>query len=151
MTQPHPERPTPMDPSGEAPAAADVLDAQADLSARWLPSPEQVKAGLAVLATVPAGQRERFIAVVPLAQPGKQFGIWEFGQKVVPLPGVWVGENTAEATVYPLRRAQDAAEEVARAWLASEGLSGTVAVALIRPDESVAVFEGFGTPAASQG
>lgn len=142
---------TPVNPMGGCSilnpmTTSDINGPGSDLQARWLPNAEQTSAAVAVLMTVPEDQRDRFYAVVALAQPGKEYGLWETGQQVVALPGVWLGENTRddERTPYPLRAATQQAEEVARHWLTSQGLTGTVAYAFIDADGEAAVFEGFG-------
>lgn len=116
-----------------------------DLRARWLPSGAQIAAGVAALGTVPEADRTNWVAVVALAQPGKMYGIWETGQPVVPVPGVWVGENTNDDVVLPLSEARNAAETAAGAWLKHAGLAGTTGYALVYHDGNAAVFEGFPT------
>jgi hypothetical protein len=123
-----------------------VPDPGTDLAGRWLPTSAQVAAGVAALDTVPPGERERFVAVVVLVQPGKTYGIWETGQPVVALPGVWLGENTQgeEPSLFPLRQAVAEAERVGEAWFAQrppEGREGTVATAFVYPGGEAAVFE----------
>lgn len=122
---------------------------EADLHARWLPTAEQVAAGLAVLATVPEADRDRFLAVAALALPGKTYGLWELGQPVAPVPGIWLAENVTigSQTAYSYGAARDAAEDAATAWLQANHLTGTVSFAVIRPDGHAAVFEGFGPDA----
>lgn len=122
------------------------LDPGTDLAERWLPTSAQVAAGVAALRTVPCGERERFVAVVVMVQPGKTYGIWETGQQVLALPGVWLGENTRgdEPTLFPLRQAVAEAERVGEAWFAQrppDERVGTVATAFVYPNGEAAVFE----------
>lgn len=124
------------------PTSAEV---EADLKSRWVPTAEQVAEAKALLATVPEGSRERYYAVVGLAQPGKEYGFWVYGQEVVAVPGVWLGENTTGPSEHPFTVAKQAAEEAAAAWLREHGRSGTVATAMIGADGTAAVFEGFGS------
>lgn len=123
------------------PATDSATDPATDLMQRWLPTAEQIAAGLAVLATVPDDERSHYIAVVVLVQPGKTYGIWQTGQEVIALPGVWLSENVRGESLYPLRDADDAAEQVGLAWLRKHGLWGTVATAKVFPDGNAAVFE----------
>lgn len=59
-----------------------------DLRRRWMPAQRAVRHGRALLAAEPDAD----LAVVPLYQPGKQYGIWLFGQPV----------QTVEGVVFPL-------------------------------------------------
>lgn len=132
--------------------AEPVNEIDADLRARWLPSEEQIAAGVAALDKVPSGRRDRFVAVVGLAQPGKQYGFWQIDQRVVPVPGVWLAEITRgdEPTQHPYAQAMSLAERAAASWLEAHGETGTVAHVVINPDGSAAVFESPVT-AASEG
>lgn len=109
-----------------------------------MPTAVQVEAALAVLSTVPEADRSRFLAVVALVQPGKQYGLWSVGQEVVPLPGVWLGENVTGDSICPLSEARAAAEEAGERWLEARDLDGTTGYVMVGPDGHAAVFEGFG-------
>jgi hypothetical protein len=113
-----------------------------DLRLRWLPTRQAVRHARALLAAEPAAD----FAVVPLYQPGKQYGIWMLGQVVNTVQGaVFLAVNSSEPTagVPTLGWAREAACLVAREQLRIDGRGGTVAYAVVRAD-SVAVFEDFG-------
>lgn len=120
-----------------------VVSPAGDLHARWVPSAEQTAAGVALLKTVPSRTRGDFVAVVALALPGKEYGLWETGQTVEPVPGAWLaytGRDTS-GEVYDFREAASAAEAAASAWLGER--DGTVSYALVYPDGEAAMFESF--------
>lgn len=129
-------------------------DPDLDLRTRWLPSPAQIQEAVTALNNLPSDPQPatgpgpevvdaEWVAVVALAQPGKTYGIWRTGQRVVPVPGVWVGQNTTAPVDRPLGAARDAAEQAAQEWLAAQGLPGTPGYAFVHADGSAAVFEGF--------
>lgn len=113
-----------------------------DLRLRWLPTSRSVRHARALLAAEPAAD----VALIPIYQPGKQYGIWLTGQLVSTVPGVvFVAVNSFKpaAGVPSVSWARHAACVLAREQLRDHGRSGTVAYAVVRTD-SVAVFEDFG-------
>jgi hypothetical protein len=62
----------------------DSKDPAEDLRLRWLPTDRSVRHARALLAAEPTAD----VAVVPMFQPGKQYGIWTVGQLVSTVPGV---------------------------------------------------------------
>lgn len=112
-----------------------------DLRLRWLPTSRSVRHARALLAAEPAAD----VALVPMYQPGKQYGIWLTGQRVSTVPGVvFVAVNSFEpaAGIPSVSWARHAACLLAREQLRADGRGGTVAYAIVRSD-SVAVFEEF--------
>lgn len=113
-----------------------------DLRARWLPTRRSVGHARALLVAEPTAD----VAVVPMFQPGKQYGIWTVGQPVSTVAGVvFVAVNGFEPAVGvpSLSWARNAACLLARERLRAGGRGGTVAYAVVRSD-SVVVFEDFG-------
>lgn len=117
----------------------------ADLQARMRPTDEQ----LAMAARELAAQAETwpgitdFLAAVPLAQPGKQYGAWTIGQPVEPVEGCWVGRNTfdSDAEGGSYAEARDNAADAARDHLGTR--PGTVAWVTVSPDGHWSVHEDF--------
>ncbi|GAB3459153.1 hypothetical protein [Actinophytocola sediminis] len=117
-------------------------DPAEDLTVRWWPTARSVRHARALLAAEPAAD----LAVVPMYQPDKQYGIWFVGQPVFTVPGVvFIAVNSFEPAdgVPSLSWARNAASDIARCWLRIDGRVGTVAYAVIEPD-NVAVFEEYG-------
>jgi hypothetical protein len=120
----------------------DTQDPGEDMRLRWLPTRRAVKHARALLAAEP----EADVALIPMYQPGKQYGIWLTGQIVTTVPGVvFVAANSfhTAGSLPTLSWARNKACDIARERLRVDGQVGTVAYAVVRPD-TVAVFEDFG-------
>ncbi len=76
----------------DAPADYTPHPAELDLAARGLPSPAQIEAALALLATLPP--REEYVHVA-IALPGKVRGDWIVGQPVEHIEGAFVTRDEA--------------------------------------------------------
>jgi len=111
----------------------------ADLTARMAPTPEQVAA--AVVTAVDAGTD---MAIVPIAFPGKEYGVWTIDERVEHPAGVWPVNNDHDPeTGY--RAGTNAASLAAAKHLGEE--PGTVGYVAVYPDAVWAVFEEILTPA----
>ena len=114
-----------------------------DLRARWLPTPAAVRLAPTFLEAEP----EANIAVIPMYQPDKHYGIWFVGQPVHTVHGVVfiaVNSRAPAGAVPSLSWARDAACLLARERLHADHHAGTVAYATVRRDGHTAVFEDFG-------
>lgn len=117
-----------------------MTDPRADMEARWRPSQAAVDQAVAALASLP----EADFAGVPMAQPGKGFGVWTTGQEVVTVEGqVFTGVNSFESgrAVPSWAVARNEASKAATKALA--GRPGTVGYAAVSRDGTWAVFEDF--------
>jgi hypothetical protein len=102
--------------------------------ARWVPSDASVKVARAMLEAEPRAD----MAVIPMAQPGKEHSWWTVGQEVQTVPGVavlatngWdVTDPSGEVPAYSWARAE--AVSLAERWL--NGRAGTVAYAVVMRD-----------------
>ena len=133
------------------------LSVEDDLRLFWLPSVTQRHVAAALVRRLEPRWRSHVVAVVGLALPGKQFGIWMPGQPVEPVLGtwlVWVGSDnvtlpmdvvpvtgTGRLTVQTTRMAQFLATEAARARLAVSGSDGTTSWAYVDVNGEATVFE----------
>lgn len=87
-----------------------------DLRTRWWPAPTAVAHAKALLAAEPAAD----MAVIPMYQPGKQVGLWTYGQEVRTVHGViflaanrFTDPEPGSAPIPPYSWARNAAEDVA--------------------------------------
>lgn len=137
------------------PPALDHTSPEDDLRARFRPSDAQIALAVEILTTLPsvtaesrrpggATPRNRgpYVAVVPLALPGKQRGWWTVGQPVRPVAGMWIGYTGAWDHPLDYGHARNAAEDAAQADLDFRGEEGTTAYVTIHPDGTWAVFGG---------
>lgn len=119
-------------------------DPSEDLRRRWIPDKAAVQAALDALEGEPAAE----VAVIPMYQPGKTYGIWDVGQRVetIALTGddvlLAVNSSATDGPVPGVRAAQDKAFELASLALAGCGDGkGTTAYAVVRRNGRTAVFE----------
>jgi hypothetical protein len=124
-----------------------IIDPDADLRARWLPTGHAVKLARSLFPRSPSHD----LAVIPMIQPGKTRGIWTVGQPVKTVEGHvymavsreprWDPDLQGMPPVQSLSEARDKACKEARRRL--RGRPGTVAYAIVHRDEElgVAVFE----------
>lgn len=118
-----------------------VEAAVADRRARWVPSREQRAVAAAMLTAVPPNVEH---VLVPLVQPGKEFGIWIVGQVVEVVPGFWLADALAlPDNPYSFTVARTNAIDAAAKQLGDR--PGTVGWAVIGRDGHAAVFEDFYT------
>ena len=122
-----------------------------DMRDRWLPADTAIAHAKALLAAEPNAD----IAVIPMVQPGKNRGIWVFGQEVVTVPGVVIlasnsDDGRAGVPGYPHARkfAELIAGEVrVELWKQARDATGrlvspgTTAHAVVERDGQAAVFE----------
>jgi hypothetical protein len=107
-----------------------------DMRERWLPDPQAVALARKALDADPTAAS----AIVPMIQPGKEYGIWMPGQEVRTVHGVVILARQMDAGQLPdYGEACEMCRAVARSVLGSK--PGTVAHAVVEREGSVAVFE----------
>ena len=114
------------------------LTPEQDMQDRWRPTETAVNHAVALLKAEPRAD----FALVPLVQPGKEYGWWEIGQKVETVPGVVilsVNSFKAGADIPSHSWARNATSQVAKRVLGDA--PGTVSYASISRDGTWAVFE----------
>lgn len=111
---------------------------KADLVSRMAPTDEGVAA--AVAAMTAAGTE---MAILPIAFPGKTYGVWTIGERVEHPEGVWPVNNNNDPDI-GFRSGTAAATTVAAKYLGEE--PGTVGYVVVRLD-GWSVFEEILSPA----
>lgn len=114
------------------------MDPHQDLRERWLPTGDAVQRALALLEAEPDAD----VAVIPMYQPGKTYGIWTVGQEVCTVSGrafLAVDSFERRGDLPDYGWARDAASKFARATMGD--LPGTTAWAVVRRDGTAVVFE----------
>lgn len=112
--------------------------AERDMSERWRPTDQQITVARAMLAAEPAADA----VFVGIALPGKERGVWDYGQAVRPVPGFWLAARGEQTGPLAYALARDAADDAAGRRLTRRGASS---YATIDRDGGFAVFEGMHT------
>lgn len=110
-----------------------------DRVTRWNPTASAVQYALTLLNY----ETDADMALIPMYQPGKQYGIWEYGQEVCTVHGVIflaVNSFDSDSLIPSMSWARDAASQMARHAMGDR--EGTVAYAVVRRDsDRTPVFE----------